>query len=139
MGLRVRVLGELSAAVDGSPATLPADARARELLGWLAVHPGPHSRSTVAGRLRPDGAEDSARQTLRNAIYELRRALGDGALDATRTHVALTAARVDLWEFRRLHEAGELEAAAKAAGVSGGRADLLPGLDVDWVLAAREE
>ena len=64
MGLRVRVLGELSAAVDGSPATLPADARARELLGWLAVHPGPHSRSTVAGRLRPD----SGRVTVRGGV-----------------------------------------------------------------------
>ena len=73
--LEVRVLGGLSAAVDGRPVELPADARARELLARLALSPGPHPRSALAGRLRPDVAEDSARKTLRNALYELRRAL----------------------------------------------------------------
>ncbi len=54
--LDVRVLGGLSAAVDGRPVELPADARARELLAWLALSPGRHGRSALAGRLRPDSA-----------------------------------------------------------------------------------
>jgi DNA-binding SARP family transcriptional activator len=137
--LEVRVLGGLSAAVDGRPVELPADARARELLARLALSPGPHPRSALAGRLRPDVPEDSARKTLRNALYELRRALGPVGRDAlvvTGRQVGLRAdaVRVDLWEFRRRLAEGELEAAADA-----GHGELLDGLDGDWALRARDE
>jgi DNA-binding SARP family transcriptional activator/tetratricopeptide (TPR) repeat protein len=137
--LDVRVLGGLSAAVDGRPVELPADARARELLAWLALSPGPHGRSALAGRLRPDVAEEHARKTLRDAVYELRRALGPGArelLVATRDHVGLAGVdvRVDVREFRRLRAAGDLEGAAAR-----GHGELLAGLDADWVLQARDE
>ena len=114
--LEIRVLGGLAADLDGRPVQLPADARARELLGWLVVAPGLHARSALAGRLRPDVGEESARKTLRDAVYELRRVLGpDGrdAIVATRDQVGLEPAlvRADLWEFRRHVAAGELEAA----------------------------
>jgi DNA-binding SARP family transcriptional activator len=136
--LEVRVLGGLSAVVDGRPAELPADARARELLARLALSPGPHSRSALAGRLRPDVPEDSARKTLRNALYELRRALGSAGRDAVVVNgqrVGLSdSVRVDVWEFRRRLADGELEAAADA-----GRGELLDGFDGDWVLRARDE
>ena len=116
--LEVRVLGGLSAAVDGRPVELPADARARELLARLALSPGPHPRSALAGRLRPDVPEDSARKTLRNALYELRRALGPAGGDAlvvTGQRVGLAdSVRVDVREFRRRVADGELEAAADA-------------------------
>ena len=91
--LEIRV-GGLAADLDGRPVPLPADARARELLGWLVVAPGPHARSALAGRLRPDVGEESARKTLRDAVYELRRVLGpDGrdAIVATRDQVGLDA------------------------------------------------
>jgi DNA-binding SARP family transcriptional activator len=71
----VRVLGALTISVDGAVLELPADARARELVAWLALHPGLHSRSRLAGLLRPDVAEEHARKTLRDAVYELRRML----------------------------------------------------------------
>jgi DNA-binding SARP family transcriptional activator len=137
--VEVRVLGGLAAELDGRPVQLPADARARELLGWLVVAPGPHPRSTLAGRLRPDVGEESARKTLRDAVYELRRALGPGGRDAivaTREQVGLDPAlvRTDLWEFRRHVAAGELEAA-----VDGRMGELLAGMDADWVLRARDE
>jgi len=66
--LEIRVLGGLAVEVDGRPVQLPADARARELLGWLVAAPGLHARSALAGRLRPDVREDSARKTLRDAV-----------------------------------------------------------------------
>jgi DNA-binding SARP family transcriptional activator/tetratricopeptide (TPR) repeat protein len=137
--VEVRVLGGLAAELDGRPVQLPADARARELLGWLVVAPGPHARSALAGRLRPDVGEESARKTLRDAVYELRRALGPGGRDAivaTREQVALDTAlvRTDLWEFRRHVAAGELEAA-----VEGRMGELLAGMDADWVLRVRDE
>jgi DNA-binding SARP family transcriptional activator len=136
--LEVRLLGGLSAAVDGRPVELPADARARELLARLALSPGPHPRSALAGRLRPDVPEDSARKTLRSALYELRRALGPAGSDAmvvTGQQVGLSdSVRVDLREFRRHLAAGALEAAADA-----GRGELLAGFDGDWALRARDE
>ncbi len=124
--------------VDGRPVEMPADARARELLARLALSPGPHSRSALAGRLRPDVPENSARKTLRNALYELRRALGPAARDAvvvTGQRVGLSdSVRVDVWEFRRCVADGDLEAAADA-----GRGELLDGFDGDWALRARDE
>src|SRR3712207_8349951 len=128
--LQLCVLGELTAEIDGRRIELPADARARELLGWLAVAPGAHSRSALAGRLRPDVAEESARKTLRDAIYELRRALGPEGRDAivaTREQVGLDAdlVRADLWDAREAPE--------------GADGQLLAGLGSDWVLSAREE
>ena len=137
--VEVRILGDLEVRVDGAPVALPADARARELLAWLAAHPGLHPRSTLAGRLRPDVPEESARKSLRHAVYELRRALPAAAQDglaATREHVGLLAGSVsvDRGEFRRLVAADELE---RAVDLSVG--DLLAGIDPDWALAAREE
>ncbi len=137
--LEIRVLGGLEVELDGRPVQLPADARARELLGWLVVAEGLHARSTLAGRLRPEVGEESARKTLRDAVYELRRALGpEGreAIVATRDQVGLEPAlvRADLWEFRRHAAAGELAAAAE-----GRMGELLAGMDADWVLRARDE
>jgi DNA-binding SARP family transcriptional activator/tetratricopeptide (TPR) repeat protein len=136
--LEVRILGGLSAVLDGRPVELPADARARELLARLALSPGPHPRSALAGRLRPDVPDESARKTLRNALYELRRALGPAGRDAvvvTGELIRLSdSVRVDLWEFRRRLADGELDAAAET-----GRGELLDGLDGDWALRARDE
>jgi DNA-binding SARP family transcriptional activator len=136
--LEVRLLGGLSAAVDGRPVELPADARARELLARLALSPGPHPRSALAGRLRPDVPEESARKTLRNALYELRRALGPAGSDSllvSGDRVGLSdSVRVDVSDFRRRIADGELEAAAQA-----GQGELLEGFDADWALRARDE
>jgi DNA-binding SARP family transcriptional activator len=130
--IEVLVLGGLAARVDGAPVALPADARARELLAWLALHPGRHPRAALAGRLRPDVLDESARKSLRDAVYELRRVLGREALEATRDAVGLApAVVVDLHVQRAAAAAGDL-----AAGVDGGV--LLDGLDADWVVAERE-
>ena len=40
--LRVRLLGELQAEVDGGAVAMPASRRAWALLAWLALHPGEH-------------------------------------------------------------------------------------------------
>lgn len=135
--IEVRVLGEFSAALDGRPIGLPSDARARELLAWMVVAPEVRSRSSLAGRLRPEVPEESARKSLRDALYGLRRALGPSAHDAliaTRDQVHLQdgVVKSDLWEVRRYLAAGELEAALAAS-----TGDLLAGMDADWVIEAR--
>src|SRR5829696_4784694 len=122
--LRIGLLGGLR--LDGDDRVLaPPDSRpGRVLLAWLALHPGAHGRSRLAGVLRPDATEEAARQTLRQALWAIRRSLGDHAgevLMATREEAGLRA------------EAISVEAAALLAS-----ATLLPDLDDEWVLDARE-
>ena len=137
--VRIRVLGALALEVDGAAASPPAGRPAQALLGWLALHPGIHARSEVAGRLWPDVLESSARASLRNALSGVRRALGptaDRVLIAGRETVGLAGepeAWVDASAFDALIAAGQHE---QALALCGG--DLLAGLDDDWVLAARD-
>jgi DNA-binding SARP family transcriptional activator len=131
--LRVRLVGEVEAEVDGESRPLPPG-RPLSLLGWLALNPGPHPRSEIAPRFWPDVLDQSARASLRSALWALRRSLGDGALVATRERVGLaTDAWVDVLEAERLRHNGSCdEALALCDGT------LLPGLDDEWVLEARD-
>ena len=88
--LRVRVFGGLALESDGTALDPPASRRARELLGWLALHPGRHARAALAARFWPDVLDASARASLRTTLHELRRALGDesGCLVADRDAAA---------------------------------------------------
>jgi len=132
--LRVRVLGELALERDGAPLAPPAGRRLRGLLGWLALHPGPHARGEVAGVLWPDVLDESARTSLRTALAELRRTLGDDALVGTRDTVALAP---DVWVDARTFDAliGEdrLDDAPELV-----RGPLLEDLAEEWVFAERD-
>ncbi len=130
--LRVRLLGELRAEVDGRQVDAPAGRRVWALLGWLALHPGEHARSTVAARFWPDVLDASARASLRSAAWSLRRLVGD-ALVADRDRMGLSCA-TDVAAFDARVAAGELEAAVELC-----RGPLLAGFDEDWVLEARDE
>jgi DNA-binding SARP family transcriptional activator len=130
--VEIRVIGELRLA--DAAAELPSSRRARALLGWLAVHPGRHHRSRLAGLFWPDVLDASARASLRSAVWALRPALGAG-LNASRDTLMLDGSLlVDLWQFRRLLAAGEHEAALALCG-----GELLQDLDDDWVIEARAE
>ena len=132
--LRVCLLGELQAEVDGAAVAMPASRRAWALLAWLALHPGEHPRGAVAARFWPDVLDSSARASLRSALWELRRVLADDdALTAGRDRIALRC-DTDLAEFDAHVVAGRLEAA-----VALHRGPLLADLDDDWVLEARDE
>src|SRR5215216_3804127 len=88
----VRVLGELALEVGGRDTNGIASHRARSLLGWLAVHPGLHPRSRVAGAFWPDVLEESARSSLRTALATLKRELGESGaplVTATRDEVGI--------------------------------------------------
>ena len=136
--LSVRVLGGVTAESDGRTMLAPASSRAQALLGWLALHPGLHSRADVASRLWPDVVDASARQSMRSAIWSLRRSLDlldPDALVTTRERIGLRdGAQVDALAFRAFVANGELVAAADLA-----TGDLLAGLDDEWALVARDE
>jgi DNA-binding SARP family transcriptional activator len=131
--LRVRLVGEVSAEVGGDARALPAG-RPLSLFAWLALNPGLHPRSAVAPRFWPGVLDESARASLRSALWALRRSLGDDALRATRDRVGLADAWVDVLEAERLAAAGRAdEALALCDGA------FLPGVDDDWAAEARDE
>jgi DNA-binding SARP family transcriptional activator len=133
--LRVRVFGGLALESGGTALAPPASRRARELLAWLALHPGRHARAAVAARFWPDVLDSSARASLRTTLHELRRALGPAGpcLVADRDAVALDAEWVDARELDALLAAGRAE---EALALRDG--ELLAGLEDDWVLAERD-
>jgi DNA-binding SARP family transcriptional activator len=134
--LRIRVLGELQLELDGERVEPPRRGPARNLLAWLALHPGPHPRSSVAGRLWPNVLDASARASLRTSLSALRATIGSVPLAAGRTHLGLVDGQVwvDAHEFDRLRAVGRAEDALMLC-----RGELLAGLDDDWVLVARDE
>src|SRR4051794_12203966 len=125
--LRLRLLGALTAELDGRPVTMPSSERARALIGWMALHPGRHPRSAVAARLWPDVPEAGARASLRTSVWAVRQAWGAAAdvIVASRLEIGIPAGQV--W-------VDVLDAAAAA-----GDGVLLPGVDDEWAEEAREE
>jgi DNA-binding SARP family transcriptional activator/predicted ATPase len=76
--LSIRLLGPFQVVLDGEPATGFASDKVRALLAYLAVNAErPYRREALAGLLWPDYPEASARATLRNALANLRRVIGD--------------------------------------------------------------
>src|SRR4051812_11040657 len=136
--LRVRLFGGLALESEGVALPMPARRRACSLLGWLALHPGMHPRSEVAGRFWPEVLDSSARKSLRTELVAIRHSLGtaeEGALVTTRDMVGLAddAVVVDAQEFDRLARDGR---PAEAVALCDG--ELLTGLDDEWVYEARE-
>lgn len=83
--VRFNLLGEFRLDIDGRDVELPASRKARLLLAMLALERRAHGRNELAGRLWPDVREDSARASLRNALAQLRGALGQQADSVVRT------------------------------------------------------
>lgn len=135
--LRVQLMGGLGLEANGTAVEAPPGRPARALLAWLALHPGTHARSRVAAALWPDVLDESARLSLRTALTALRRALGDQAqaVTATREQIGLAPdVWIDVKEFDRLASAGRF-----ADAIELHRGDLLPELDHDWLLEARDQ
>src|SRR2546421_12348715 len=87
--LRVRLLGRLAVERDGTMVAVPGSAR--RVLAFLALRPGPHDRDELAARFWPDVPQDSARASLRTAVWSLRRAVGEDAVVGSRATVGLLA------------------------------------------------
>ena len=135
--LEIRLLGGIALNAGGRTLAPPESRPGRALLAWLALNPGAHGRSRLAGALRPDAREEAARQGLRQALWSIRRALGDAAdvLLTSRDEAGLDggAVHVDVLVLRERVDRGEVDAASALASMT-----LLPELDDDWVIEARE-
>ena len=87
--LSICTLGRYSVALGERPATGFESTKVRALLAFLVVESDrPHSRESLAGLLWPDYPQSSAMKSLRNALANLRRAIGDPS--ASPPHLLIT-------------------------------------------------
>ena len=76
--LSLSFLGPFQVTLDGAPVTEFATDHTRALLSYLAVESDrPHRREALAGLLWPHRPEQAARHNLRQALSNIRRAIGD--------------------------------------------------------------
>jgi len=145
--LHLNLLGGLEAWLEpGSPLTFRTQ-KAQALLAYLAVSPGhAHRRDKLAALLWGAMRDEQARASLRQALYDLRKNLGNaaGALRTEGETVLLDPAAVelDVTTFTRIAGEEAPEALEQVALLY--RGDLLEGLNVDeepfeaWLMEERE-
>ena len=76
--LSLRTLGPFQVLLDGEPVTGFDSDKVRALLAYLVLEADrPHRREKLAGLLWPDYPEQSARTSLRSALANLRKVIGD--------------------------------------------------------------
>lgn len=131
--LEIKLLGGFSVAKDG--VTLNIGSRAAQaLLAYLALTAGSrHRRERLTALLWPDASDESARQNLRNALWALRKAVGEGYLLADKISVGFDPHADYVLDAATLSDGVDLEAAVAAYD-----GELLPGFYEEWVLLDRE-
>jgi DNA-binding SARP family transcriptional activator len=144
--MSLTLLGGFGARIGARPVDVPLK-KARALLAYLALAPGrPHSREQLAALLWGDRVEAHARNSLRQTLFGLRRALPTTppCLELTADSVSLRSAAVDVdaTAFERLAATGTDEGLTAAAALY--RGDLLAGLSVpdpgfeEWLSRERD-
>jgi DNA-binding SARP family transcriptional activator len=145
--LSLTLLGGLQAWLEPGPVLTLPTRKAQALLAYLALPPGQaHPRDKLAALLWGGIREESARASLRQALFSIRKALGERerALRQTGDALALdpAGAEVDVALFERAVRDGTPESLERAVALY--RGDLLDGFVVDeapfeeWVLGERE-
>ncbi|MCW1968187.1 MAG: winged helix-turn-helix domain-containing protein, partial [Anaerolineae bacterium] len=80
--MHIRLLGEFAVARGDTPCTDFESVKVRALLAILAAEPGRiHTRAQLAGLLWGDLPESTAKQNLRQALFNLRQTIGDANAD----------------------------------------------------------
>ncbi len=149
--LEARLLGPPRFTIEGRPAEVPS-AKARALLCYLVATRQVHSRDRLAGFLWPDVPDRKAQASLRTALYDVRRGLGEHAGEfvfVERTRVAVcTEAEISL-DVAALEAAGPQKGtsdlATLIAAAEAYRGEFLEGVSLpdaydfdDWVFLERE-
>ena len=97
--------------IEGASVVPSLGAKPMALLTFMALEPRAHTRESLAGLLWGDSPEAEARASLRQALKQLREALGSG-LRADRTLVELsTPLDCDVLDFRNAAEREPVRAA----------------------------
>jgi len=82
--LQIVCFGEFQVTLAGTPLTVFPTEKMRALLAYLAVEEGVHERRELAQFLWRGYSAESARNSLRQAIHQLRQLLRDGEAQQTR-------------------------------------------------------
>lgn len=138
--LHLQTLGRFSLIRDGVELAELPTMKARVLCAFLALHPGTYfTREHLIGRLWPDVDGERGRNSLKSALYSIRRTLRDGGLDADSFLQADPAAvrwigetEIDCAGFERTAAQDPQAALLLYAG------SLLEGAFDDWSLVLRE-
>jgi DNA-binding SARP family transcriptional activator len=133
--LCARLLGALEVELNGTVIDSPSSQRPWAVFAYLALAPRPVPRAELATRFWPDVLDQSARASLRSALWTLRRQLGESlVVEGERVRLRdEDGLWIDVREFERL-AANDPEHALELC-----RGDLLEGIEDDWVLSAREQ
>jgi len=140
--LEIRLLGQFAVQLDGTAVEIAARP-AQSLLAYLVLNPVAHRRERLAGLLWPDSSEANARRNLRQALWQIRRALGAQA-DALLLVDEMTLAfntHSDYWLDAEqiahpLQEAATADDLMRIVVLYAG--ELLPGFYDEWVLLERD-
>ncbi|MBI5035356.1 MAG: AAA family ATPase [Chloroflexi bacterium] len=133
---RIYFLGTAKFEIDGKPVELPA-AKSIALLAFLAVNHEPQSRDRLLGLLWAESSDEAARKNLRNALWSIRKTLGEDVLQTESDKLMLDdSVWVDVREF---------EKTSKPSALSLYRGPLLDGFSLDnasdyeiWLTGERE-
>src|SRR5215831_20649428 len=130
--LTLKILGGFEIVGEaGQSLTLPTK-KSQALFAYLALHPDrPCSRETLTALLWGDTPDLQARQSLRQAVYHIRRALGEDRLDIVggeTVTLPASALEVDALNFERRVRLATPEALDAALGLY--RGHLLEGLAI---------
>src|SRR5262249_36616957 len=146
-GLQIHLLGPTRVTLDGRLVAI-ASRKVRALLGYLVLREGDEvARSTLTGLLWGERSEGQARASLRQALAELRSALGGTAPDPiAASKDSITWVPGSAWIDARALEAAagaeDEETLGKAAGLIAG--ELMEGLTLaeagfeQWLRIERE-
>jgi DNA-binding SARP family transcriptional activator len=135
--VRIRLLGELSLDVGGTPIAPLDSARVESLLAYLVLHrDAAQPRQKLAFLLWPDSTEQQARTNLRHVLHNLRRTLPVVDLEVT-SRTLRWRPGAPLWlDVAAFEEALDRGALQEAVDLYSG--ELLQGSYDDWLLAERE-
>ncbi|MGH2542122.1 MAG: BTAD domain-containing putative transcriptional regulator, partial [Ardenticatenaceae bacterium] len=138
--LEVRVLGQFTAQLNGNPVEI-ASRNAQSLLAYLLLTVGTsHRRERLAGLFWPDTPDTKARTSLRQSLWQIRKAIGAAYLLADDLTVAFDPTCphwLDATVLERTHNriTPTDDLIATVAVYQG---DLLPGFYDEWIDVERE-
>ena len=145
--LSVTLLGGFQARLDAGPAVALPTRKSQALLAYLALPPGQaHPRDKLAALLWGGIRDESARASLRQALFSIRRTLGAGVavLGQEGESLALDASSTDVDAMVFTAAVKEASPASLVRAAELYRGDLLAGLVIEeapfeeWLLGERE-
>ena len=137
--LEISLLGTFQITLGSAPVTTFESNKARALLAYLAVECDlPHRRDALAALLWPESAQEAALKSLRNALANLRRAIGDRKADPpylliTREAIQFNQASdhlLDAAELIKLDGSTQADIQSRIAAVKSYRGPFLEGFSI---------